>query len=157
MAKLMFALVAERVSVDQFSNILDVHNVIEKLQVPEPPPEVLAKAREAKKPPGMPLRFALLLHWRRSSPSKPEGMVRQRVQLFSPDGAVLSSAEMDFHLRQWPYTRNLIWFNALPISGEGTYTFRVALKAARQWRRAGETSYELSYQKPEAGRKVRLQ
>lgn len=84
-------------------------------------------------------------------------MVRQRVQLFSPDGAVLSSAEMDFHLRQWPYTRNLIWFNALPISGEGTYTFRVALKAARQWRRAGETSYELSYQKPETGRKVRLQ
>lgn len=157
MARLMFAVVAERVSVDRFNNILDVHNVIEQLQVPEPAPELLAKAREARKPPGWPTRFALILHWRRANPSKPEGALRQRVQFCSPTGDVLSSGEMEFNLRQSPYARNVIWFNALPVAGEGTYTFRIAVKAGKQWRAVGETSYELSYQRAAIGQKVRLQ
>jgi len=157
MAQLMFAVFAERVSVDQFNNILDVHNVIEQLQVPEPSPAALAKAREAKKPAGLSARFALLLHWRRAIPSKPEGVIRQRVQFCSPTGDVLSSAEMEFNLRLAPYARNVIWFNALPLAGEGTYTFRVAIKAGKQWRAAGKTSYELLYQKSATGQKVRLQ
>ncbi|MDE2466765.1 MAG: hypothetical protein KGO02_24075 [Alphaproteobacteria bacterium] len=69
----------------------------------------------------------------------------------------MSSAEMDFHLRVAPYVRNVVWFNALPLAGEGTYTFRIAVKAGKQWRAVGEASYELSYQKPATGQKVRLQ
>jgi hypothetical protein len=157
MARLMFAVVAERVSVDRFSNILDVHNVIEQLQVPEPAPELLAKARAAKKPAAVPIRFAMLLHWRRANPAKAEGLLRQRVQFLSPDGTVISSAEMDFHLRQAPYVRNVVWFNALPLAGEGTYTFRIAVKVGKQWRAAGDTSYELSYQKLVTGQRMRLQ
>lgn len=151
MARLMFAVVADRVSVDRFNNVLDVHNVIEQLQVPEPPAGLLERARAAKKPPASPLRFALLLHWRRSNPSTPEGVQRQRVQFCSPTGAVLSSVEMEFNLRQSTYARNVIWFNALPLVGVGTYRFRVALRSGRQWRDAGEAAYELSYQKPVAG------
>lgn len=157
MAKLMFAVVAERVSVDQFTNILDVHNVIEVLQVPEPPPEVLKNAREAKKPPGFRFNFALLSHWRRTNPSKPEQTVRQRVQLLSPAGSVLASAELEFNMTHGPYTRNVIRFNAIPIAGPGTYVFRIAVKSGRQWRRVGETSYELLYDKAAEGKKIRLQ
>ena len=108
-------------------------------------------------PAAVPTRFALLLHWRRSNPSKPEGALRQRVQFCDPDGAVMSSAETDFNLRMAPYVRNVVWFNALPLAGEGTYTFRIAVKSGRQWRAAGEASYELSYQKPVTGQKTRLQ
>jgi hypothetical protein len=84
-------------------------------------------------------------------------MLRQRVQFCDPDGAVMSSAETDFNLRMAPYFRNVVWFNALPLAGEGTYTFRIAVKSGRQWRAAGETSYELLYQKPATGQKTRLQ
>lgn len=157
MARLMFAVIAERVSVDRFDNLLDVHNVIEQLQVPEPGPKLLAKSRETGKPPAWPLRFTLLLHWRRAIPSKPEGALRQRVQFCSPAGDVLGSAEMEFNLRQGLYARNVIRFHALPLVGEGTYSFRVALKVGKQWRSAGETSYELSYQKPLTAQKMRLQ
>jgi hypothetical protein len=151
MARLMFAVFAERVSNDRFTNALDVLNVLEKLHVPPLPPAVIAKAREQKRPPAIPGRFALLTHWRRTSLSKGESRLRQRVDFFSPSGVLLSSGVLDFTMRDSEYVRNVVQFTALPIAGEGSYKARISLQSGRRWRRVGETSFELSYQKPLVG------
>lgn len=158
MARLMFAVIAERVSADRFSNALDIHNVIEQIQVPAPPPHLVAKARAKKQHLAGLARLTLLLHWRRSKVAKPEGILNQRVQLVAPNGAILSSSEQPFSLREGNYVRNLVIFEVLPIAGEGTYTARISLKSGKRWNDVGETSFELVYAKaapPEA--KLRLQ
>ena len=147
MARVMFALFAERVSVDRFSNVLDVHSLIETLQVPEPPAAAQLQARKAKKHIAARGKIALLIHWRRSNVSKPEGNLRQRVQLFSPAGRLLATSEQEFSLREFQYARNLIGFEVLPIDGEGTYIARISLKSGKRWREAGEAAFELQYLK----------
>lgn len=148
MARVMFALFAERISVDRFNNALDVHNIIETLQIPEPPADVQLKARKAKQHVGARGRLALLVHWRRSNSSKAESNLRQRVQLFSPAGAILATSEQDFSLREFQYARSVIGFEVLPIAGEGTYVARISLKSGKRWREAGESAFELQYLKP---------
>jgi len=157
MPRLMFSVFAERITADQFSNALDVLNVIEQLHVPEPPPAAVAKARERKRHPAVPGRLALLVHWRRSNPAKGESRLRQRVELLSPRGTLLASGEMDFTLAASQYVRNVTNFQAVPVVGEGTYTARISVKVGKRWRRAGETSYELAYVRlPAPGAKLRV-
>jgi hypothetical protein len=150
MARVMFALFAERVSIDRFNNALDVHNVIEVLQTSEPPAAIQAKARKAKQHLAARVRLTLLIHWRRTTASAAEGHLRQRVQLFSPKGLPLSTSEQEFTLRDFQYTRNLVGFEVLPIAGEGTYTARISLKSGKRWREVGNASFELQYIKPPA-------
>jgi hypothetical protein len=145
MARLMFAVFAERVTVDRFSNALDLHNVIELLQIPEPPADVQTKARKAKQHLAARGRLALLIHWRRTMASTAEGTLKQRVQLFGPKGVLLATAEQDFSLREFQYSRNLVGFEGLPIAGEGTYTARISLKSGKRWRAMGEAAFELQY------------
>jgi hypothetical protein len=158
MARLMFAVFAERVTADRFTNTLDVLNVLEKLHVPEPPREAMAKARTSaqKRYPAIALRFALLTHWRRTNVSKAEGRLRQRVELLSPFGSVLGSSITDFTLRDSEYVRNVTQFAALPVAGEGSYTARISLLTGRRWRRVGETSFELAYLRIASGEKIRV-
>jgi hypothetical protein len=157
MARLMFSVFAERVAIDRTSNALDVLNVLETIGVPEIPATVVANARRQKRQPAIPGRFALLTHWRRSSLSKGEGNLRQRVQMFSPKGELLSVGEIEFTLRNSEYVRNVVLFQALPVVGEGTYTARISLRSGRRWRQVGEASFEMRYLKPVVpGEKARI-
>jgi hypothetical protein len=159
MARLMFAVFAERGVVDRFSNHLDLHGVVEQLDIPEPPAELMKKALKAKKYLAARGRLALLLHWRRTNPSKPErANYTARVQLIGPGGEKLVTAEQEFALREHVYMRSLLGFDALPVAGPGTYTAVVSLKVGGGWKRMGETSFQLVYRKHvPAEAKVRLQ
>lgn len=149
MARLMFALFAERVSVDRFSNLLDIHGLVEHVNVPPPSKEMVKKAQKEKKLLGAQGRLSLLLHWRRDDPVKPEPTRRSRVQLIDPQGKVIAMSMQDIALREHTYVRNLVAFKQLPVTGPGTYTARVALRSAGGgWRKVGETSFQLAYQQP---------
>lgn len=158
MAQVMFAVFAERVSVDRFNNVVDIHQVLEEIAVPEPPADVVAKSRKNGRTPAVRFRFCLFIHWRRSDLKKAETRVRQRVRLYSPDNKSLAMADQEFTLRESTYARNLIAFEALPIRGEGTYRAVIYLGSGNRWVKAGATSFEVKYAKaPLPGDKVRLQ
>jgi len=158
MARLQFALFAERVSVDRFNNALDVHNVLEQLHVPEPTPSQLEAATKAKKPLVARGRLVLVVHWRRSVPDRPEGSYTSKVDLVGPNGKVLSTATQVFTLREHIYMRTLVGYDALPVIGPGTYSARVAIKVGKRWTKVGEASIQLSYQKqPQPGERRRIQ
>lgn len=157
MPKLMHAVFAERVVVDRFTNELHVIGLIEQLGAQEPSPDVMARALKEKKGIAGSGRVMLLIHWRRSDPAKPEGKQTARIQIIGPHGKVLATAVQEFALREYVYMRNVLPLDKLPIVGPGTYTAKVAVQRGKSWKRAGETSFELVFQKRIAeGAKVRV-
>jgi hypothetical protein len=157
MAQVMFALFAERISIDRFNNVFDIHNVIEEVTIPEPSAALLAESRKQKKTLAAPWRFSLVIHWRRSDVRKAETTVRQRVQLITPDSRKLASADQEFTLRESTYARNIVSFEGLPILGEGTYRAVISIGLGKRWRRAGSASFEVKYAKAAQDLKTRLQ
>jgi hypothetical protein len=157
MARLMFAVFAERVGVDRFNNSLDILNVVEEVRIPEPPVDVSNKARKAKRSLVAAMRLALLVHWKRGVASKPERKQLQRAEFLGPKGQLLARAEQEFDLRVSQFARNILNFHGLALVGEGTYTARVFLRSGRRWRKVAETAFELVYVKPQpSGTKTRL-
>jgi hypothetical protein len=145
MAKLRFAIFAERVSVDRYSNRLDILNVFEQIGIPELPAAVWERSKKEKKLPALPISMVLVAHWRRSDPQRPESTLRTRAELLSPRGQVLGTAEQDISLREHAYTRGLFGYQGLPLAGPGTYTARISLRSGGRWRKSGEASFEVTY------------
>jgi hypothetical protein len=146
MPQLMFAVFAQRVSVDRFNNMMDIHNVLEELSLPAPSPDRLKTVQKTKKGAlAFPFGFQLLIHWRRSEPSKPEGTVNSRVVLIGPDGRKLGISEQVVNLRPSQYMRGLINYRQLLVVGAGTYTANIQLQSGKRWRKVGEASFSVNF------------
>jgi hypothetical protein len=146
MAILSFCAFAERVTVDGFSNTLDLHNVIEQVNVPQLPPEVFAKARKEGKPVGLPARLMFVALWRRTDPMKSEGAFKGRVVLSGPSKKVLSTLFQEISLREHTGIRGVINYQVLPYDGAGIYKATVSLKRGNSWRTMGEASFVVNIQ-----------
>jgi hypothetical protein len=146
MAALAFCAFAERITVDGFSNSLDLHNMIEQVSMPQLPTEVFARSRKEGKPIGLPVRLMFVALWRRTDAMKSEGTFKGRIVLSGPSKKVLSTLFQDISLREHTSVRGVINYQVLPFDGAGVYKATVSLRSGSSWRKVGEASFVLSYQ-----------
>jgi hypothetical protein len=157
MARLMFAVFAQRVVVDKFTNNMDINAVIEELRIPRPSQDLVNKARAAKKHLAAQGVLVLVMQWRRTNPKKPEKLFRSRIEFRGPRGRVLATAEQDINILETLYMRGLVGYPSIPIAEEGTYIATIARKSGARWIRAGEASFQIAYQDvppPESKRRI---
>ncbi|NJO12233.1 MAG: hypothetical protein HC872_00795 [Gammaproteobacteria bacterium] len=136
--------------------MLDLLGVIEQLNIPKPSDQVLERAKNERKAPSASGRMALITHWRRQDPVKPEGAFTLRMELYSPKGERLAAGTQDFNLRQHVFVRNIMNFNRFPYAGVGLYTAKISVKKARRWAKVGEASFMVQIQATEPQQKVRI-
>jgi hypothetical protein len=146
MATLSFCAFAERITVDIFSNSLDLHNMIEQVSMPQLPTEVFARSRKERKPIGLPIRLMFVALWRRTDATKSEGTSKGRIVLSGPRKKVLSTLFQDISLREHTSVRAVMNYQVLPFDGAGVYKATVSLRSGSSWRKVGEASFVLSYQ-----------
>ena len=128
-----WSLVCTQSSIDNESNNVSIHNVIEKVTFNIPKSE-FAKAQEAKAQ-GILLahQFEILTHFHRKDVSEPE-IFFYRVSMVNPKGVtMITNEEMEVRFAQ--NTKNVrirSRFNSLPIEEPGDYGFKIEVKSDKE-------------------------
>jgi len=114
-------MLCERFSIDQRSNNVTLFGIIDELHMPR---SAVTDAMAAGRPAAVQLQSVLLVQTERANMDVPEkGTVECR--LFDATGAELGVSRLEVNLEQGHRVRSAFNINVLPITGEGTYTYRV--------------------------------
>jgi hypothetical protein len=142
MAKLLWAVVAQRAIVDSSTNNASLVDVLEELSLPEPP-----VAPEKKKDRLIvPLRFALVALWRRSDLNRAESF-DMSVTLVGPKAEKIAELKSRVDLRNHVRMRSNVQFPGLPLFGPGSYRLIVKQRDGSSWRRVSEQFIEVKHLK----------
>jgi len=138
MPKLLWVIACQRAIISQ-QNTVTLVDVLEEIQTQAPPREML---EEGKPQVLLPLRFAIVGLWERTSDDDP-GLIDGRLKLISPAGKQFGHAEFQINLALTPRFRSTVDAGGLPYMGFGTYTMKLEFKHGNRWRTAGTTRIEL--------------
>jgi hypothetical protein len=125
-----WSILCERAIVDQSSNTVSIHTVVDDLQVGGLPPEALAGGAV------LPHQLQLVTLWRRSDDAVPETLLT-RLAFINPDEEVLGhSQETVTDLRQYIQLRSFATLPGFLVRGRfGVYHLAV------EWRRETEQNW----------------
>src|SRR5262249_55614849 len=143
MARLIWAVLCERASIDRETNTVSLFGVIEQVQiegegqVDDPNAVILA-----------PMRCQLVSFWIRSEPAAPERFF-QRVMLLHPDAARFETGTTEVDLGSNPRSRVLAEIQGIPLKAtSGLYHFTVECRAdeASPWIEVARLPFDVSVQ-----------
>lgn len=137
MAILKLAVLAERVVVDQFTNNVDLHCIIDTLSISEPPAHVREAAKKTKKPPAAPARISLFLLWARDNYDRPEAPSKLRVDIVGPKKQKIAIGTQVLNLDSTPFMRSIMALNMWPFLGYGAYSVVIYVDQKGSWKKAG--------------------
>lgn len=140
--KVIWAVLAEGSSVDRDTNNVSLFNVVEEMHVPAPPenpndPDVL---------PLVPVRLVLVTLFARSATDQGETQ-QARLVVGLPGGRIAETdPHMDVDLESALRHRNRFNLGAIPIAGEGEYSFQIQrLDESNNWNLMFEVPLHVSY------------
>lgn len=142
MAKIVWAVFCQSAIIDGMSNNLSIINQYDKLHPPTPPPGVADKKGVAV----MAFPCALASLWERDDHDISE-TIPMRVRLIGPGKRSLPIAAGSIDLSKSPRSRFITNMPGLPIVGAGTYTFVYEIQMGARWKRVGDVSFQVTYQK----------
>ena len=141
--KVLWAIICESSSVDQETNNISLFNVLEHVQVPEPP----AANGESSYPPAAPFSYRLIASFCRTNLKEPErGIGRIRLQ-FPNEAGDGFFPEFEIDLEDGDRHMVVGRFPFMPISGQGTYTYTIeSLTDTGDWLPMFEVPLEVSFE-----------
>ena len=114
-------MLAESSAVDRETNRVSLFNVIEQLQLLDPP----ERAEDSDLFRAVPLRFVVVTLFGRTTAGEGENK-QARIAVALPDGNVVESEPIiDVDLETGPRYRSLMNLSGLPIGGQGEYRFQI--------------------------------
>ena len=141
--KVLWAIICEGSSVDRESNNVSLFNVLEQIQIPEPP--AVDASNDAR--PAAPIPYRLVVLFCRSDQMVGEkGTARIALRFPTEEEPVIfPQSVIDLEVAQ--RNRLVSRFPFLPVSGEGTYKFVIEeLTDSVQWQELFEVPVEVSFQ-----------
>lgn len=142
--KVNWTVIAESTAIDRDTNNLSLFNLIEQVQIPEPPE--LSDFSNGDALPAMPLRLVVVTLFSRSEPDQGE---RKEVRLVvaMPNGRVAeTSLSFDVDLESATRNRTRINVGTLPLAGQGEYRFRIeGLGEDGEWQMMSEAPLQVEY------------
>ncbi|MDE2844440.1 MAG: hypothetical protein OXN21_13825 [Chloroflexota bacterium] len=141
--KVLWAIICEGTSIDKETNNISLFNVLELVQVPEPPTENCKPGR----PPVAPFSYRIVVSFCRSEPDRAErgaGRIRLVFPTEQVDGLF---EEFDIDLENADRNTFVCHIPFIPISGEGTYTYIVeSYTELSEWQPLFEIPLEVSFE-----------
>jgi len=140
MANFLWALVCERVIIEEQHKTVSFISIVENLNLPLPPANILAQTP----PPFIPFRFFIVTHWSRSKQDIGE-RVPGRVLLIGPNGKEFGKMEFVIDLTGAPRSRVIGQTIGIPLMGAGVYTCVVQSQTRTKWRKVGQVEFTISF------------
>jgi hypothetical protein len=141
MARLQWVVLCERAIVEDQAKTISLISILENIQLPSPPPQLLQNDQNVV----LPLRFFVVHQWTRSNPKIGE-RIATRVLLRDPTGKQYGSQEALVDLTDSIRGRVIGQVVGVPFRGEGVYKCVVQAKVRAAWRTAGTSEFGLIYQ-----------
>lgn len=137
MPRLSWVIPCQFATVDRFTNSVSLINVVDELAYPADTPEP-----EPQKP-MQSQGFAVVSHWTRENPDKPEKS-KARIVLIGPRAKKpLGNAEFDIDLTSFKRARQVSHLSMFPFVGTGDYVVDVQLQIGAKWKRLNRTTIEV--------------
>lgn len=138
--KCYWAILCEKTLTDQESNQLSLIEILEKIEIP--------KFEEKDFPVFYQSGFDLVTYWKESENDEHEDIEEFRIVIDSPVGETL--LENEYPLRYEGGETRIVskfHFPGLPISGEGTYLFKIEIptKTGDEWEEVSRIALEVNY------------
>lgn len=117
MAKHVWSVLCRRGVVDQITNQVSLHDVIEQVNVGALPqtPDAVPNGKVA-----LQIEMMVVSYWVRDNADKGE-RATERVQIVAPGGEIAAFGQIAFDLEKFTQARNLTTVAGLPFSGFGAY------------------------------------
>jgi hypothetical protein len=148
MAECEWVILCERVVIEDQAKTVSLISIVENLNVPPPPRQLLKGGPGAAL---LPFRFYVVQQWARSNPKIGE-RVATRLLLIGPDGKQFALQEAVLDLTGAVRGRVISQVLGIPVSREGTYKCIVEAKVRTKWRKARLYEFALVFQR-EGGRR----
>jgi len=144
MAEHIWSVLSTKTVVDSLTNNLSLFDILERVVLSGPGPAEYKKGSTVL----IPFSFTLTTYWTRSDPKKPE-MVKTRITLLAPDKKSVYSREVDINLVDHRNSRGIFNFNNFPLSGSGTYTYKIDMEKKRgkgsNWKNMASIPFEIIF------------
>ncbi len=140
MAKHVWTILSNKTMIDRTSNAISLIDVIEQINLSGSGLNEYKKGREVV----IPFNYSLATLWIRSDPKKPE-KVNSRTTLFTPDNKISYSQEIEIDLTNHQRRRSIIDFRSLPLSGPGTYKYKIEQKAGKNWKTVATFPFDVFF------------
>ena len=139
-----WSIIAESSAIDSDTNNLSLFNIIEQVQIPEPPERPESSDSDALH--AVPLRFVVVILFSRSEPDRGEKK-EARLVVAMPNGSVAeTSLRFDVDLESATRNRTRINIGTLPLAGQGEYCFRIeGLDEDGEWQMMSEAPLLVEY------------
>lgn len=125
MARLVWAVLCEKVIQDKSSNLLSLINVLERLNVAATESEISAAKEDPDQMLAVPVDINVAAWWTRSDADEEEGF-EVLLLVVAPDGSIVIRHSLAVDLAELSSKRTIFKIEALPIGhGAGEYQFEL--------------------------------